>query len=556
MTEMQIQHRLFADVRAFRDSDWQKSPAVKDYGEEELNLLADALDGDRFKRFFCCILDKYVGKPSRSLCPKGSIETNVFPEYKAFKSHNSGEFLPSIRTGQSTAKPKTLKKAEDANLTRAFDPRRQCRFIMESVCTPLSQVETLGEAVDIIKVLMTGLRIMFCAGWIHRDISPGNILAWRASESEPWQAKLSDLEYSKKLPYTGPASRDPKTGTPYFMPCEVLKGAYFLPRSTVNYRDDNESGAKPAWDKENSVTPNYQHDLESIWWILLWKSTARAWEDAPIERDIYVFQKRVTDMYTNARAACFRVPLGDEAKIMSHVPPRLELFVGQHLDFLRSSLYYEYESRAKEDRDNIGSYSWVMSKPFTRFFARVEESREEWGSLKLVVDKQVRKMEDLELVSHTDTDEPSTPAGETIGVSEEGEATNIEHNERAQGSEQDVADPDIEESTSRPMKPSGKKRKATDVEEDKVVDGRGTAAIHRAEEDGDVDDKAQSRRTSKRLRSARADTQEKLADTHIGRVTRSMTKATTATTQGGSAANTDSVKQNHGLSKQKKNTRR
>ena len=52
---------------------------------------------------------------------------------------------------------------------------------------------------------------MFCAGWVHRDISSGNILAYQ----EPGGAlrtKLSDLEYARKFPRDdGKVAGDPKT---------------------------------------------------------------------------------------------------------------------------------------------------------------------------------------------------------------------------------------------------------------------------------------------------------------------------------------------------------
>ena len=38
------------------------------------------------------------------------------------------------------------------------------------------------------------LRLMFCAGWVHRDISVGNILAIK-DENGDWKIKLADLEY-------------------------------------------------------------------------------------------------------------------------------------------------------------------------------------------------------------------------------------------------------------------------------------------------------------------------------------------------------------------------
>jgi len=39
---------------------------------------------------------------------------------------------------------------------------------------------------------------MTCAGWVHRDISSGNIFARKVDNR--WVAKLGDLEYAKNFP--------------------------------------------------------------------------------------------------------------------------------------------------------------------------------------------------------------------------------------------------------------------------------------------------------------------------------------------------------------------
>jgi hypothetical protein len=50
---------------------------------------------------------------------------------------------------------------------------------------------------------------MWLAGWVHRDISAGNIL-WLKESGNGGRGILSDLEYAKK-PGADPASSDPKT---------------------------------------------------------------------------------------------------------------------------------------------------------------------------------------------------------------------------------------------------------------------------------------------------------------------------------------------------------
>ncbi len=57
--------------------------------------------------------------------------------------------------------------------------------------------------------VILALQLMFCAGWVHRDISSGNIMAH--GDPNAWQAKLGDLEYAKKYDCGDGASIDPKT---------------------------------------------------------------------------------------------------------------------------------------------------------------------------------------------------------------------------------------------------------------------------------------------------------------------------------------------------------
>jgi len=88
------------------------------------------------------------------------------------------------------------------------------------------KLPTVGDALDVLAQCLTGalimifrlaksltlptaLRVMFCAGWIHRDISTGNILAIQ-DENGRWKIKLADLEYAKRFPSVE-GSSDPKT---------------------------------------------------------------------------------------------------------------------------------------------------------------------------------------------------------------------------------------------------------------------------------------------------------------------------------------------------------
>lgn len=70
--------------------------------------------------------------------------------------------------------------------------------------------------IDVYSLSYSALQLMFCAGWVHRDISSGNIMAYRKNldnKEQPWRVILADLEYAKRYPsppdYS--VSHDPKT---------------------------------------------------------------------------------------------------------------------------------------------------------------------------------------------------------------------------------------------------------------------------------------------------------------------------------------------------------
>ncbi|KAF4623082.1 hypothetical protein D9613_001538 [Agrocybe pediades] len=161
---------------------------------------------------------------------------------------------------------------------RKYAQRKQYRVVYKEVCDSVGDLKTLGEVMDVLEQMLIPLAFMFFAGWVHRDVSSGNLLAYKVDGR--WQAKLSDLEYAKKFPPTkiNKDIKDPKTGTPYFMPIEILKQSYlYLDLDSIEATaggDTPDASDAPA-QPHVVVTHNFQHDLESLWWIILWTLTCR-----------------------------------------------------------------------------------------------------------------------------------------------------------------------------------------------------------------------------------------------------------------------------------------
>ncbi|KIM22535.1 hypothetical protein M408DRAFT_28662, partial [Serendipita vermifera MAFF 305830] len=101
------------------------------------------------------------------------------------------------------------------------------------------------------------LRALRKAGYIHRDLSTGNVLLVKGDQGKADHGVLIDLEYAKRFPDTGEESHNVRTGTFEFMACEVdARDFLFLPDTS-----------------DDTVVPwfhNPIHDIESIWWIAVW----------------------------------------------------------------------------------------------------------------------------------------------------------------------------------------------------------------------------------------------------------------------------------------------
>ncbi|GJE94443.1 hypothetical protein PsYK624_106130 [Phanerochaete sordida] len=159
------------------------------------------------------------------------------------------------------------------------------RIVYKEVCIPLHEVKTLDEALYTILQAADALEIVHSAGWVHRDISGGNILLYGE------HVKLSDFEYAKKFDCDIPGgTHEIKTGTAAYMSIEVSMGEYlFLPdrampkkeaSSTAEHprkRDKRRAGKRMAsgpptinlfQDHHSPAVWHYNpiNDMESLWW--------------------------------------------------------------------------------------------------------------------------------------------------------------------------------------------------------------------------------------------------------------------------------------------------
>ncbi|KAF8909069.1 hypothetical protein CPB85DRAFT_1414454 [Mucidula mucida] len=108
---------------------------------------------------------------------------------------------------------------------------------------------------------------MRLAGFVHRDISPGNCLMYER------QIKISDLEYARRYESQGKGLA-PLTGTPGFMAIEYQRSRHLF----LGKAEDRDvlQDLEADYDLTMSDAPdswfqyNFLHDLEAVVWLYTW----------------------------------------------------------------------------------------------------------------------------------------------------------------------------------------------------------------------------------------------------------------------------------------------
>ncbi|KAF7794451.1 hypothetical protein EIP86_005585 [Pleurotus ostreatoroseus] len=193
-----------------------------------------------------------------------------------------------------------------------YTPCRQrvhYRLVIGEVCKPLEKETSLSAIYRALGDAAIALQVMHSAGWVHRDVSAGNILL-----KEDGSILLSDLELAKEmcpqdefelvrksLLYRCVCLLTPRVrqGTPGFISVEVHDQEFlFLPindtsskkspspkytlhqmifgRGGPNAQPPSKSRIQPAG--EDSLDPPHKpvflynplHDLESLWWLAIY----------------------------------------------------------------------------------------------------------------------------------------------------------------------------------------------------------------------------------------------------------------------------------------------
>ncbi|KAG8703733.1 hypothetical protein FRC11_010480 [Ceratobasidium sp. 423] len=161
--------------------------------------------------------------------------------------------------------------------------RRHYRILFKEIGKPVHDLRNFTDVFIAIRGGWEGLHAMHLCGYVHRDVSSGNILLVDPQGNK--RGVIMDLEYAKKIDDMS-EPHDVKTGTAAFMATEVAFTEHHRLESLRSKRQTNPSReAMELWGKSDrkadapssSELPplppfrhNPLHDMESVWWLCVW----------------------------------------------------------------------------------------------------------------------------------------------------------------------------------------------------------------------------------------------------------------------------------------------
>ncbi|KAF6758218.1 hypothetical protein DFP72DRAFT_1005945 [Ephemerocybe angulata] len=376
-TEFELQRSLFQDIDSLKQSDWESLPILMGIpsDREEFARLRSYLKDDSYKSLFLRYDERmcYTGRPGKSLPSElvwKPLSNHVEPDTLAEGvEHNEQSWRTSQRKpreGKPPRNPPTLSS------------KKRCFFVFPETCTRVSHLPTLGDAMEVLNQAYFALLIMFCAGWVHRDISDGNVLAIKVDGK--WSVRLADLEFAKKCSPKLATSPDATIGTPYFIAYEIEASLLLW----VRYEIDFKKVILPVWGGGKAIPPpskaivhTFFHDIESLWWLIVWLITSRIGCDASKIAAHALFQGHFADSERRGNVVIGGLSHDIVSSLHDDVKP-----IAAGLEPFRVQLYGDYLRNSPEMRLKYENYAPACATALI-FFDDIRESCDVWASLPL-----------------------------------------------------------------------------------------------------------------------------------------------------------------------------
>ncbi|KIJ10693.1 hypothetical protein PAXINDRAFT_101955 [Paxillus involutus ATCC 200175] len=254
-----FEHAVIKD--AWRDSDRDREDQIL---QNILNDIGQDREEDAKKHFLTVLRAEDVNVKGRTddtlHLLHGETTLGDYSWYEVWPDREPSRrsHVSSVGRTPTCLTHQSIPVATSANIQH----KKYFRIVFKEVCQPISELKSLHDALDTLANTVMGLRCLHTTGWVHRDISSWSVL--RCGR----QGFITDLEYAKRT--DSDQSHEVRTGTPDFMACEVEAQRYLFfpdpPRSMASLKMRRISPPEPG----PLFRANCLHDLESLWWILMW----------------------------------------------------------------------------------------------------------------------------------------------------------------------------------------------------------------------------------------------------------------------------------------------
>ncbi|KAK7436354.1 hypothetical protein VKT23_019202 [Stygiomarasmius scandens] len=281
--EKEIQQQIFQCLENLRSTpSLIPSDKLPDDSEEKLELI-EALK--IYEQYFITIHDfQQISSTLDILRPYqccGVVDSDLKPKQPFPPSITS-----TVRSANSTDNTLSwLATGTTIHENRKFVVKHQCRVVYSECLQTVAALRDFGDISAAMYDCVTAIQLLYLVGYIHCDISSGNVYYGRSEQDSEKIGKLSDLEYAR--PFQRPAESfavDPKTGTQAFMSVEVKTQQYIW-------------APDPTLDISTTFRHHYLHDVESTFWLGLWLFTTRAAHSA--DPDIQKQANYVAELFLN-----------------------------------------------------------------------------------------------------------------------------------------------------------------------------------------------------------------------------------------------------------------
>ncbi|KAF8585411.1 hypothetical protein K439DRAFT_1343467, partial [Ramaria rubella] len=187
----------------------------------EFESEAEAEDKEKIQQYFMTILNHgevvINGQADRTL--DVMLRGQEVPEGSEFKL-NRRDVTTVSRPSSIGAHPSVPSLARAPHESVRYQHKVHYRIVFKEVGMPIHSVTDQLDIFQALEDATSGLELLHRYGWVHRDISSGNLLVVRG------RGKINDLEYAKKMSDHG--DHDIRTGTMDFMSLEVEAMKYLF----------------------------------------------------------------------------------------------------------------------------------------------------------------------------------------------------------------------------------------------------------------------------------------------------------------------------------------